>query len=77
MHLPKCQEGGSWVSTVSDYGLDNRAIGVRSLAQAKGFFPLARVPGPTQPSVQWVLGALSLGRDNDHSPPSSAEVKNE
>jgi hypothetical protein len=34
----------------------------------------------TQPSIQWVQGALSLGikrpeREADHSPPSSAEVK--
>jgi hypothetical protein len=37
--------------------------------------------GPTQPPIQWVTGALSLwvkrwGREADHSPPSSAEVKN-
>jgi hypothetical protein len=37
--------------------------------------------GPTQPPMQWVPGALSLGvkrpeREADHSPPSSAEVKN-
>jgi hypothetical protein len=36
--------------------------------------------GPTQPPIQWVPGALSLGvkrpgRGSDHSPPSSAEVK--
>jgi hypothetical protein len=36
--------------------------------------------GPTQPPTQWVPGALSLGvklpeREADHSPPSSAEVK--
>jgi hypothetical protein len=36
--------------------------------------------GPTQPPIQWVQGALSLGvkrprREADHSPPSSAEVK--
>jgi hypothetical protein len=36
--------------------------------------------GPTQPPIQWVPGALSpgikqLGRDTDHSPPTSAEVK--
>jgi hypothetical protein len=34
----------------------------------------------TQPPIQWVPGALSLGvkrplREADHSPPSSAEVK--
>jgi hypothetical protein len=36
--------------------------------------------GPTQPPIQGVPGALSLGvkwlgRETDHSPPSSAEVK--
>jgi hypothetical protein len=36
--------------------------------------------GATQPPIQWVSGALSLGvkrpgREADHSPPSSAEVK--
>jgi hypothetical protein len=71
---------------VSDYGLDDRAIGVRSLAGQR-IFPLASVSrpalGPTQPPVQWVPGVLSpgvkvqLGRDADHSPPSSAKVENE
>jgi hypothetical protein len=37
--------------------------------------------GPTQPPIQWVPGALSLGlkwlgNEADHSPPSSAKVKN-
>jgi hypothetical protein len=37
--------------------------------------------GPTQPPIQWVPGALSSrvkrqGRQSDHSPPPSAEVKN-
>jgi hypothetical protein len=36
--------------------------------------------GPTQPPIQWVPGALSLGikqprREADHSHPSSADVK--
>jgi hypothetical protein len=36
---------------------------------------------PTQPRIQWVPRALSLevrrpGREADHSPPFSAEVKN-
>jgi hypothetical protein len=38
-------------------------------------------PRPTQPHIRWVPGALSLGvkwsgREADHLPPSSAEVKN-
>jgi hypothetical protein len=37
--------------------------------------------GPTQPPIRWVPGALSLGlkrppRETDHSPSSSAEIKN-
>jgi len=37
--------------------------------------------GTTQPPIKWVPEALSLGvkwpgRESDHSPPSSAEVKN-
>jgi hypothetical protein len=37
--------------------------------------------GPTQPPIQWIPGALSLGVERpgceaDHSPPSSAEVQN-
>jgi hypothetical protein len=36
--------------------------------------------GSTQPPIQWITGALSLkvkrpGRETDHSPPSSVEVK--
>jgi hypothetical protein len=36
--------------------------------------------GPTQPPIYWSPGSLSLGvkrpgREADHSPPSSAEVK--
>jgi hypothetical protein len=71
---------------VSDYGLDDRAIGVGSPAGQR-IFPLTCVfrpaLGPTQPPVQWVPGVLSPGvkarpgRDTDHSPPSSAEVENE
>jgi hypothetical protein len=46
------------------------------------FITISRMAlGPTQPPIQWVSGALSLGvkrpgREADHSPPSSAEVKN-
>jgi hypothetical protein len=72
---------------VSDYGLDDRAIGVFYSRQGQRICPLSSVSrpalGPTQPPVQWVPGVLSLGvkarpgRDADHSPPSSAEVVNE
>jgi hypothetical protein len=77
---------GSSVSIVSGYGLDDRAIEVRSPAGAR-IFPIASVSRPalepTQPPVQWVPGVLSPGvkarprRDADHSTPSSAEIENE
>jgi hypothetical protein len=58
-----CFSTGSSVSIVSDYGLDDRAIGVRSPAGQRNF-PLTSVSrpalGPTQPPVQWVPGILSL-----------------
>jgi hypothetical protein len=76
-------------SIVSNYGLDDRANGRTGFDPRRGhrIFPLTSVSrpvlGPTQPPVQWVPGVLSPGikarpgREADHSPPSSAEVKNE
>jgi hypothetical protein len=80
----KCR--GSSVSIVSDYGLDDRAIGVRSPAGAKGFssslcvqtgsghHPASCTMGTGGP---FPGGKALPGRDADHSPPSSAEVVNE
>jgi hypothetical protein len=71
---------------VSDYGLDDRAIGVRSPAGAKGFFSILCVQtGSGEHPASCTMGTGSpfsgakarLGRDADHSPPSSAEVENE
>jgi hypothetical protein len=67
--------------TALGYGLDDQWFESR---QGLGIFlfttasRLAMVP--TQTPIQWVPGALSLGvkrpgREADHSPPSSAEVK--
>jgi hypothetical protein len=63
----------SSVGIALGYGLDDRGSRVRFLASRT-------VLVSTQPAIQWVLGALSLGvkrpgREADHSPPSSAEVK--
>jgi hypothetical protein len=63
-------------------GLDDRGFESR---QGLGIFFLTTASRPalepTQPQIQWVPGALSLGvkrlgREDDHSPLFSAEVKN-
>jgi hypothetical protein len=71
---------------VSDYGLDDRVIGVRSAAGAKDFssilcvqtgsgaHPASCTMGTGGPFSE---GKARPGRDADHSPPSSAEVVNE
>jgi hypothetical protein len=60
-----------------------RVIGFNS-QQGLGIFLFSTTSrmalGPTQPPIQWVPGALSLGvkwlgHEVDHSLPSSAEVK--
>jgi hypothetical protein len=73
----------SSVGIALGYGLDDRDSRVRFLA-GLGIFLFTTASrtalAPTQPPIQWVSGALSLGvkrpgREADHSPPSSAEVK--
>jgi hypothetical protein len=71
---------------MSDYGLDGRAIGIRSPAGAKDFssslfvqtgsgaHPASCTMGTGGP---FSGGKGRPGRDADHSPPSSAEVVNE
>jgi hypothetical protein len=74
-------------SIVSNYGLDDRAIGVRSPAGAEDFFssslcvqtgseahPASCPMGTRGP---FPGGKARPGRDVDHSPPTSAEVVNE
>jgi hypothetical protein len=71
---------------VSDYRLDDRAIGVRSPAGAKDFSSSLSVQtssGAHPASCTMGTGGsfpggkARLGRDADHLPPSSAEVVNE
>jgi hypothetical protein len=79
-------EAGSSVSVVSDYGLDDRAIEVLSLAEAKNFSSSLCVQtgsGAHSASCTVVTGGpfpgakARPGRDADHSPPYSAEIENE
>jgi hypothetical protein len=73
-------------SIVSDYGLDDRTIGVRSPAGAKDFSSslCVQTGSGTHPASckmgtggPFSGGKARPGRDADHSPPSSAEVVNE
>jgi hypothetical protein len=73
-------------SIVSDNGLDDRAIGVRSPAGAKDFsFYLCVQTGSGAHPASCTMGIgghfpggkARPGRDADHSPLSSAEVVNE
>jgi hypothetical protein len=68
-------------SIVSDYGLDDRAIGLRSPAGAKDFFQTGSGAHPASCSIGTGGPAPGVkarpGSDVDHSPPSSAEVENE
>jgi hypothetical protein len=71
---------------VSDYGLDDRAIGVLSPAGVKDFSSILCVQtgsGAHPDSCTMSTGGpfpgakARPGRDADHSPPSSAEVEYE
>jgi hypothetical protein len=71
---------------VSDYGLDDRAIGVRSPTGAEDFSSsLCVQTGPGAHPASCTMGTggpfpggkSAAGRDADHSSPSSAEVENE
>jgi hypothetical protein len=58
----------------------DRGVGIRVPVRQRIFPSPRRRLGPTQPPIQWVLEALSPrikrpGREADHSPPTSAEVK--
>jgi hypothetical protein len=65
------------------YGLDDQGSIPGSVTDVIFLFATAlkSVLGPTQPPIQWVPGVVSPGvkrleHGADHSPPSSAEVKN-
>jgi hypothetical protein len=73
-------------SIVSDYGMDDRAIGFRFPAGAKNVSSILCVQNssgahpascPMGTGGPFPGGKARPGRDADHSPPSSAEVVNE
>jgi hypothetical protein len=69
------------VSIVSGYGLDDRAIEVRSPAGANDFSSILCVQTGSEAHpascTMGIGGNARPRRDADHSPPSSAEVVNE
>jgi hypothetical protein len=77
-------EPGSSVSIVSGYGLDDRAIEIRSPAEDFSCSLYAQT-GSEARAACCAMGTggpfpgakARPGRDADHSPPSSAEVENE
>jgi hypothetical protein len=75
---------GSSGSIVSDYGLDDRAIEVRERTEDFSSSPCVQTGSVAHPASypmgtggSFPGGKARPGRDADHSPPSSAEVKNE
>jgi hypothetical protein len=77
---------GSSGSIVSDYGMDDRAIEVRSRTGEEDFSssPCVQTSSGAHPASyplgtggSFPGGKARPGRDADHSPPSSAEFKNE
>jgi hypothetical protein len=79
--ITKSRDGS--VGIALGYGLDDRGLGFDS-RRGLGIFLFTTASrtalGPTHPRIQWVSGVLSLGvkrpgREADHSPTSSAEVK--
>jgi hypothetical protein len=89
-HKPICRMTGLIIYTPSiirgagiatAYGLDDREVGVRvPVGSRSSLLHVVEIgSGPTQPPIQLVPGALSLGVkrlgcEADHSPPTSAEV---
>jgi hypothetical protein len=78
--------GGSSGSIVSDYGLDDREIEVRSPTGAEDFSssPYVQTGSEAHPASYpmgtgdpFPGGKARPGRNANHSPPSSAEVKYE
>jgi hypothetical protein len=65
------------------YGLDDLGFETRQWLGIFSFIPKPRPAlGPTQPPIQWIPAALSLGvkrprREAHHSPPPSVDVKKE
>jgi hypothetical protein len=84
MSLRSIQAGlAQSVKWLTEYGLNDRGLTPGRGKEGIFLFITASRPtlGPTQPPIQLLPGIFSPevkrpGRETDHSPPSSAEVKN-
>jgi hypothetical protein len=70
----------SVVGITTSYGLDDQEVRVRVPVGLRIFSASRSALGSTQLPIQWLPGVLSPGvkrpgREADHSPPASAEVK--
>jgi hypothetical protein len=68
----------SSVGVATGYGLDDQGGGRSSPGRIKNFYvSISSRPalGSAQPFIKWVPGVKRQGREADHSPPTSAEVK--
>jgi hypothetical protein len=75
-HIKQLQSRGSAVGIETGYGLDGGRVGVRVSVESRIVFTALRPAlGPTQPPIQWVLGAKRPVREADPSPPTGAEVQ--
>jgi hypothetical protein len=80
MHFKEIMSRDSSIGIAT--GVDNRGSIPGSRKEIFLFSTASRPPLKTiQPPIQWIAGALPLGieqpgRETDHSPPVSAEVKN-
>jgi hypothetical protein len=76
--LDKNRSRDSSVGIATGYGLDDQMGGSWSPGRVKNFhFSISSrsALGSTQPPTKWVPGVKRQGREADHSPPTSAEVK--
>jgi hypothetical protein len=74
----RCRD--SAVSMATGYGLDYRGDGFRVPVESRIFSSTSRTDRSCDPTIQWVQDSLSprvkrQGREADHSPPTSAEMK--
>jgi hypothetical protein len=80
-----CKIGASdsSVGITADYRLDGMGFDSRKVYEIFLYFTASRPDlEPTQPAIQWILGALSSGikrprHEANHSPPTTAGVSHE